>query len=139
MPFDRSLYPENWKEISDEIRFVRAAGRCEWIEGGKRCEARHLKPHPITGSKVILTTAHLNHVPMDVERTNLMAMCQLHHLRYDSKFHAENMKKKKAVRAAEFSKRMEGKKVQRDKPKKRSYHQSTSENEIKTTDQAAVA
>jgi hypothetical protein len=30
MPIDRSKYPANWKEISHEIRFVRANGCCEW-------------------------------------------------------------------------------------------------------------
>lgn len=30
MPMDRSKYPANWKEISREIRFVRAKGLCEW-------------------------------------------------------------------------------------------------------------
>lgn len=31
----------------------RAGGRCEW------CQAVNYEPHPVTGSKVILTTAHL--------------------------------------------------------------------------------
>src|SRR5690242_5424080 len=30
MPIDRSKYPENWKEISQQIRFERANGCCEW-------------------------------------------------------------------------------------------------------------
>lgn len=29
MPMDRSRYPDNWKAISDAIRFGRAGGRCE--------------------------------------------------------------------------------------------------------------
>lgn len=122
MPFDRSKYPKNWREISDEIRFDRAAGMCEWKDGKKRCEALHGHPHPITGSKVVLTTAHLNHKPMDVRRSNLMAMCQMHHLRYDSKLHAENMKRKKAERAARIVERIN---VQCDKETAESYHQST--------------
>ena len=87
MPFDPSKYPSNWKDISHQIRFIRADGQCEWTEDGRRCEARHLEAHPLTGSKVVLTTAHLNHTPMDCRFENLMAMCQLHHLRYDSKLH----------------------------------------------------
>lgn len=100
MPFDRSKYPGNWREISHEIRFTRAAGQCEWHDDGKRCEARHLQPHPVTGSKVILTTAHLNHKPMDVRRSNLMAMCQMHHLRYDSQLHIDNARAKREARKA---------------------------------------
>jgi hypothetical protein len=106
MPMDRSKYPGNWEEISYEIRFVRAHARCEWIEGHKRCEAIHGLPHPITGSKVVLTTAHLNHKPMDVRRSNLMAMCQLHHLRYDAQHHADNVRKKKEQRKLELIKRI---------------------------------
>jgi hypothetical protein len=30
MPIDYSKYPQNWKEISHEIRFGRANGCCEW-------------------------------------------------------------------------------------------------------------
>lgn len=58
-PENRSRYPKNWPEISRRIRFERAQGRCEKIIDGVRCTARHGEPHPITGSKVILTTAHL--------------------------------------------------------------------------------
>ena len=58
-------YPSNWAEISKSIRFGRAGGQCEcWGECGAghegTCEARHGQPHPVTGSKVILTTAHLD-------------------------------------------------------------------------------
>lgn len=103
MPFDRSKYPKNWRDISDEIRFQRANGQCEWHENGARCEARHMQSHPITGSKVVLTTAHLNHKPMDVRRSNLMAMCQLHHLRYDADLHKSNAQAKRNARRMKFA------------------------------------
>lgn len=35
MPFDPKRYPENWKQISHEIRFVRAGGKCE------KCGVKH--------------------------------------------------------------------------------------------------
>jgi hypothetical protein len=76
-------YPENWREISDSIRFGRAKGKCE----KKGCEAVHLQPHPLTGSRVILATAHLNHIPEDNRPGNLMAMCQRCHLLYDWWYH----------------------------------------------------
>lgn len=97
MPVDISRYPENWTEISHEIRFVRAGGQCECTgECGKhegRCTAEHHKPHPITGSLVILTTAHLGtgtgdkHDKMDVRPENLKAMCQRCHLLFDIEDH----------------------------------------------------
>lgn len=93
MPMDITRYPENWNDISHNIRFVRAEGRCECTgECGRhegRCDAEHGKPHPITGSLVILTTAHLGtdtgdkHDKMDVRPENLKAMCQRCHLLFD--------------------------------------------------------
>lgn len=84
-PENKKLYPANWREISNRIRFDRAGGVCEW-EG---CGAQHGLPHPLTRSKVCLTVAHLDHNPSNCAETNLKAYCQLHHLRYDAKHHAE--------------------------------------------------
>lgn len=92
--FDPKRYPVNWKEISHYIRFVRAGGRCEGSPAYPDCRAEHGKPHPITGSKVILTTAHLGipkedgspgdvHDKMDVRPENLRSWCQRCHLFYD--------------------------------------------------------
>lgn len=102
MPMDISLYPENWIAISHRIRFVRAEGRCECTgECGQhtdRCDARHGEPHPVTGSKVVLTTAHMGtdtgdkHDKMDVRDENLKAMCQRCHLIFDLNDHIEHSK-----------------------------------------------
>jgi len=80
----RSDYPENWEEISERIRFERANNRCEW------CGAENYKPHPVTGSRVILTVAHWNHDKMDVRDENLAALCQRCHLSYDHDRHVRN-------------------------------------------------
>jgi len=82
-PEQRALYPQDWKQISSRIRFGRAKGRCEMKIDGKRCSARHGKEHPITGSKVILTTMHLDHDPTNNADSNLLAACQRCHNRYD--------------------------------------------------------
>jgi len=55
MPINYSEYHPKWKLISKLIRFKRANNKCEW------CQAENYKPHPITGSKVVLTVAHLDH------------------------------------------------------------------------------
>ena len=52
-PEMRARYPKNWKLISRFIRHYRAKNKCEW------CGALNGEPHPITGSKVVLTTAHV--------------------------------------------------------------------------------
>jgi hypothetical protein len=88
-------YPSNWPEISKSIRFGRAGGRCE-CEGEcgagheGRCEARHGEPHPVTGSRVVLTTAHLDRNPWNSDPANLKAMCQKCHLSYDAEQHRES-------------------------------------------------
>lgn len=96
MPVDIKRYPSHWREISHKIRFERAKGLCEW----PGCTAEHGKPNPLTGSKVILTTAHLPidangilcdvHDKMHCSEYNLLALCQMHHLKLDGAEHARN-------------------------------------------------
>ncbi len=86
MPIDYSEYPDDWHEISRRIRFDRAGNRCEF------CKAENGKPNPETGSKVVLTVAHLNHIKADVRDENLAALCQKCHLDYDRDRHIANRK-----------------------------------------------
>lgn len=74
---NKKRYPKNWKQISERIRFERANNKCE------ECGCENYQPHPITGSKVILTVAHLDHQPENCEDDNLKAMCQKCHNNYD--------------------------------------------------------
>jgi hypothetical protein len=86
-PENRDRYPADWKKISQRIRFERAEGRCECTgECGRdthngRCSNIHGQFAYGTGSKVVLTVAHLDH--------NLRAMCQGCHLHYDREHHRE--------------------------------------------------
>jgi hypothetical protein len=81
----RARYPKNWKAISQRIRFERAAGWCEFCR-----RAEHGKPHPVTGSIVVLTVAHLDHDETHDSDEDLAAMCQRCHLTYDAPHHAKN-------------------------------------------------
>jgi hypothetical protein len=55
---------------------------CEW------CGAKHGEPHPITGSIVILTTAHVfDDRPEAASLLNLAALCQKCHLGHDAEMH----------------------------------------------------
>ena len=81
----RELYPADWEAISKRIR-ARAGGRCEW------CNAENGRAHPVTGSLVVLTVAHLDHEPANCDERNLVALCQRCHLRYDAAHHARNAK-----------------------------------------------
>lgn len=40
-------------------------------------------------SVIVLTIAHLDHMPENCDPSNLRALCQLHHLRYDALHHAQ--------------------------------------------------
>lgn len=89
--------------ISRRIREERAGGRCECL--GECGAAHHLEPdgdgtrcsrregQTIPGNlnrwPVVLTTAHLDHDPGNVDEENLRALCQRCHLRYDRHLHAE--------------------------------------------------
>lgn len=110
---NKKLYPDDWQEISDRIRFGRAEWRCECLgECGRghagRCEARHNRPHPATGSMVILTTAHLDHTPQNVDEANLRAMCQACHLTYDAKHHAQTAARTRAAKLATWMDQLPG-------------------------------
>lgn len=87
-PENRSRYPKDWKRRSHFVRFVRAGGYCEW------CGAEHMKPHPVTGSKVILTTAHVHDMrPEAASLLNLAALCQRCHNRHDAAHRRETRRK----------------------------------------------
>jgi hypothetical protein len=93
-PENRTRYPADWSEISLGIK-KRAGWRCECLgECGRgthdgRCPNRHGGPAYGTGSRVVLTTAHLNHQPEDCEPGNLRAFCQGCHLHYDRDHHRQ--------------------------------------------------
>lgn len=90
---DPSRYPPHWKQIVAQVR-ERSWDRCEW------CGARNGRPHPRTGSKVVLTTAHLDHVPEHCELTNLAALCQRCHNSYDAPHRLANRRRTLAARLA---------------------------------------
>jgi 5-methylcytosine-specific restriction endonuclease McrA len=82
-PEMKDRYPKNWKEISERIK-ERDGNKCVF------CGAENYKPNPITGSMVILTVAHMDHIPENIGDDNLKALCQRCHLTYDAKEHAKN-------------------------------------------------
>ena len=91
-PEMRSRYPKDWKIRSRFVRFVRARGCCEW------CGAEHGKPHPVTASKVVLTTAHVHdHRPEAASLLNLAALCQRCHNRHDAPMRRAGIAKRNAT------------------------------------------
>jgi hypothetical protein len=88
-PENAARYPADWPAISRRIR-DRAGNRCESAPGQPSCGAVNGARHPITGSIVVLTVAHLNHAPEDCADDNLRAMCQRCHNRYDRPHRSKN-------------------------------------------------
>jgi hypothetical protein len=87
-PENKDRYPKNWGEIRKSI-LKRAKDRCEF------CFADNYKPHPITGSKVVLTIAHMDHAPENNNTHNLKALCQKCHNGYDAKTRAQGIKERR--------------------------------------------
>jgi hypothetical protein len=98
MPMKRALYPADWEAISRRIRFGRAGGRCEW------CGAENYQPHPITGSRVVLTTAHLPAAmsTMDCRDEVLAALCQRCHLNLDRPRHLRVRRRKRDLQRGQL-------------------------------------
>ena len=86
---EKARYPADWKAISLRIR-TRANWTCEGSPAYPDCRAKNAAPHPVTGSRVVLTVAHLDHQPENCADENLRAMCQRCHLTYDAAHHAKN-------------------------------------------------
>lgn len=95
-PENKAKYPANWKAISAHRRLFWAGNRCEW------CGAIQHHPHPKTGSKVVLTTAHLNHIEEDCRDENLRSLCQKCHNTYDAPNRRKGIRQRSAANQREL-------------------------------------
>ena len=86
-PENKKRYPSNWKDIRKDI-LERANNKCEFC-GIENYAIRE------NGSKVVLTIAHLDHTPENCDYSNLKALCQKCHNKYDAKHRAETRRKGK--------------------------------------------
>ena len=110
---NRWLYPIDWRQLSNAIRFGRAGARCErcarphrrrvahlgdgrWWDADARCwrsdRGRTVAvDRPALGSVrttyVVLACAHLDHDPGNNDPGNLAALCQRCHMRHDAAEH----------------------------------------------------
>ena len=102
-PENKNRYPKNWIWIRKAV-LNRAKNCCEGSPEYPECRAVNYEPHPVTGSRVVLTIAHLDHIPENCDNmelipagpidpklvfpadmSNLRAWCQKCHLTYDRK------------------------------------------------------
>jgi hypothetical protein len=97
----RPLYPSNWRELANWIKFERAGGHCEWC--GRSLGLCHQPDWP-AGRFVttILSCAHLDQNPANNDPSNLASLCPRCHLRHDRRQHIQsayrNRRKQWAVR-----------------------------------------
>ena len=124
-PENKGRYPANWvSEIRPRI-LARAGNCCEGSPMYPDCRVpdgwyrdnetgltypAHIaadlerRQYPDWGrlTRIVLTIAHLNHVPEDCRDENLRAWCQRCHCTYDAKIHAqhanETRRKRKALK-----------------------------------------
>lgn len=88
-PENRHFYKsESWK-VARRLILERAGGCCEGSPAYPWCRAKNRHPHPVTGSVVVLTVAHLDQDPANNSLENLRALCQRCHNRHDARARAE--------------------------------------------------
>lgn len=92
MPMRRERYAADWEAISRRVR-ERAGWRCEGTPRFPECRAQNGQPHPVTGSRVVLTVAHLDHDTTNNNEGNLRALCQRCHLDWDHDHHVANARR----------------------------------------------
>jgi 5-methylcytosine-specific restriction endonuclease McrA len=130
-PENKARYPANWKEIRERIlrRALHCCEQCSVPNGdiivrgngkdagtymnneGKVFDAEtgeylgqwRMSDYCCNGNgvKIVLTIAHLDHVPEHCDEDNLKALCQRCHLAYDAEHHrinaAETRRSRKAI------------------------------------------
>jgi 5-methylcytosine-specific restriction endonuclease McrA len=87
---NKARYPKDWPQISRAIRGA-AGDRCVGSPLFPDCRAENGMPHPVTGSRVVLTVAHLDHTPENCDPSNLRAWCQRCHNAYDAPMRARGV------------------------------------------------
>ena len=84
LPENKGRYPADWKDIRAKI-LAECKNKCEWC-GVENYSIRD-------GAKIVLTIAHLDHVPENCARENLRALCQKCHNGHDAKHRAQTRKR----------------------------------------------
>jgi 5-methylcytosine-specific restriction endonuclease McrA len=84
LPENKGRYPADWKAIR-----ARILEDCQ-----NKCEFCGVENHSVRGGKkIVLTIAHLDHVPEHCARDNLRALCQRCHNTYDAKHRVQTRKR----------------------------------------------
>jgi hypothetical protein len=101
-----ALYPggstksQLWQDLRAWVG-LRSGNRCEGSPKYPDCRAENGKPHPRTGSKVVLTVAHMTHDLAKNGPGDLRHLCQCCHLTHDAPMKAKGRKERAAIPIAE--------------------------------------
>ena len=88
-PENKHRYPANWKEIRERI-LKRANDCCEFC--GVKNHTHRFNQKTGKDAYIVLTIAHLDHIPEHCEDDNLRALCQRCHNRYDAEHRKQTRK-----------------------------------------------
>lgn len=92
-PENRDRYPKDWKTVIVPAVRARSGDRCEGSPYYPNCRAENGCAHPVTGSTVVLTVAHLEGEPLESrDITQMRHWCQRCHNTYDAKARAAGIK-----------------------------------------------
>lgn len=107
-PDRMALYPGG-STRSPQWLFIRATklfdagNHCEGSPLYPDCRAANGSPHPVTGSRIVLTIAHIDHDERNSDWANLRAWCQRCHIAYDAPRKAAEAKARNAAARAASS------------------------------------
>lgn len=117
---NRARYPANWRSEVRPAILTRAGNRCEdcgvpngiigyrdgsgtfhgLASAGYRVDYIQRLYPDVHVFRLVLTIAHLDHVPEHSDPANLRALCQRCHFLHDAKHHAETARLRRRARLA---------------------------------------
>lgn len=94
-----SIRSKEWRAFRASI-LDRAGYRCEGTDQFPHCRAENGRSHPETGSKVVLTVAHMDHDESHSDPERCRALCQRCHNAWDLPHRRANARRKTRSRYA---------------------------------------
>lgn len=96
-----SIHSKEWKAFRSLI-LERAQNRCEGTPQQPGCRAENGRPHPITGGKVVLTIAHMDHDESHADPERCRALCQRCHNKWDAPHRKVNAAKTRRLKSPQL-------------------------------------
>lgn len=102
-PENRARYPADWSSAIVPAVRARSGNACEGSPRYPDCRVANGEPHPVTGSRVVLTVAHLDHDDLETrDLARLRHWCQRCHNTHDAPMRAAGIKARRAQAAGDL-------------------------------------